>query len=221
MTGSDSGLKRQRGDDMKIGRLLLRLTVGGFFFGHGTQKLFGWFDGHGLDATANMFHQMGMRPGRRNAVAAGIAEAGGGAGLALGFATPLAAGAVTSVMLTAINRVHLKNGPWITSGGYEYNVVLIAAALALADTGPGPLSLDHALGTERNGSLAALAAAAIGVAGAVGAHKLAGSYLEEPAPAEAPAETVAEAPADTAATASGDGGPAAPASSSPAETPGS
>jgi putative oxidoreductase len=40
---------------MKIGRLLLRLSVGGFFIGHGTQKLFGWFGGHGLEATAKSF----------------------------------------------------------------------------------------------------------------------------------------------------------------------
>jgi uncharacterized membrane protein YphA (DoxX/SURF4 family) len=47
---------------MKIGRLLLRLSVGGFFFGHGAQKLFGWFGGHGLEATAAGFEQMGLRP---------------------------------------------------------------------------------------------------------------------------------------------------------------
>ena len=137
---------------MKIGRLLLRLTVGGFFFGHGTQKLFGWFGGHGLDATSQMFDGLGMRPGRRNAVAAGVAEAGGGAALALGLATPLAAGTLTSVMLTAIHRVHLKNGPWATNGGYEYNAVLIAAVLALAEVGPGEVSLDHAArdGAERS-----------------------------------------------------------------------
>jgi putative oxidoreductase len=181
---------------MKIGRLLLRLTVGGFFFGHGTQKLFSWFGGHGLDATANMFESLGMRPGRRNAIAAGAAEAAGGAALAAGFATPLAAGALTSVMLTAIHRVHLKNGPWVTNGGYEYNAVLIAAALALAEVGPGELSLDHALGTERSGPGAAVAAAAIGVIGAVGAHQLA---ARAPAPPPAPAEA-----AETAAP--GDGG---------------
>jgi putative oxidoreductase len=175
-----------------IGRLLLRLTVGGFFFGHGTQKLFGWFNGHGLEPTAQMFEGLGMRPGRRNAVAAGLAEAAGGAALATGFATPLAAGALTSVMLTAIHRVHLKNGPWATNGGYEYNAVLIAAVLALADVGPGNLSLDHALGSERNGPGAALAAAAIGVAGAVGAHELAKAYPEPPAPPAA-ASDAAEA----------------------------
>jgi putative oxidoreductase len=179
---------------MKIGRLLLRLTVGGFFFGHGTQKLFGWFGGHGVEPTAQMFESLGMRPGRRNAIAAGAAEAGGGAALALGLATPLAAGAITSVMLTAIHRVHLKNGPWVTNGGYEYNAVLIAAVLALAEAGPGKLSLDHALGQERSGPGWALAAAAIGAAGAAGAHQLAAAY---PAPSEA-----AQPPSDaTSATA--------------------
>jgi putative oxidoreductase len=161
---------------MKIGRLLLRLTVGGFFFGHGAQKLFGWFGGHGPDATAQMFESLGMRPGRRNALAAGAAEAGGGAALALGLATPLAAGTITSVMLTAINRVHLKNGPWATNGGYEYNAVLIAAVLALAEVGPGDLSIDHALGMERTGPGWALLAAAIGLAGAVGADRAAAAY---------------------------------------------
>jgi putative oxidoreductase len=176
----------RRESEMKIGRLLLRLVVGGFFFGHGTQKLRGWFGGHGLDATAQMFEQLGMRPGRRNAIAAGVAEAGGGTALALGFATPLAAAALTSTMLTAINRVHLKNGPWITNGGYEYNAVLIASVLALTEVGPGELSLDHALGNERSGPGWALAALGLGVAGAVGAHVLAGR--------EAPSEVEAAAP---------------------------
>jgi putative oxidoreductase len=178
---------------MKIGRLLLRLSVGGFFFGHGTQKLFGWFGGHGIEPTAQMFEGLGMRPGRRNAVAAGVAEAAGGSALAAGFATPLAAGALTSVMLTAINRVHLKNGPWVTNGGYEYNVVLIAAVLALTEVGPGELSLDHALGRERSGLGWTLAAAAIGAAGAVGAHQLAARHPETPAPE--PAQTATQAPA--------------------------
>jgi putative oxidoreductase len=167
---------------MKIARLLLRLTVGGFFFGHGTQKLLGWFGGHGIEPTAQMFESLGMRPGRRNAIAAGAAEAAGGAGIALGLATPLAAGALTSVMLTAINRVHLKNGPWVANGGYEYNAVLIAAVLAITEVGPGKLSLDHALGNERSGPGWALAAAAIGVAGAIGAHQLAAAQPEPPAP---------------------------------------
>ena len=186
---------------MKIGRLLLRLTVGGFFFGHGTQKLFGWFGGHGIEPTAQMFESLGMRPGRRNAIAAGAAEAGGGAALALGLATPLAAGAITSVMLTAINRVHLKNGPWVTNGGYEYNAVLIAAALALTEVGPGELSLDHAMGNERSGVGWTLAAAAIGVAGAVGAHQLAAAHPASDAAPDDATTATAPATADTDAAA--------------------
>jgi putative oxidoreductase len=168
---------------MKIGRLLLRLSVGGFFIGHGTQKLFGWFGGHGLEATAGAFEQMGLRPGKRNAIAAGAAEAGGGALLALGLATPLAGAALTGTMLTAIHRVHAKNGPWATDGGYEYNVVLIAAALTLVEVGPGRPSLDAALGRERPGW--AFASLLAGAAGAVGAHFAAAAA--SPAPEESPA----------------------------------
>jgi putative oxidoreductase len=184
---------------MKIGRLLLRLTVGGFFIGHGTQKLFGWFGGHGLEATGGFFEQIGLRPGKRHATAAGIAEAGGGALLTVGLATPVAASLITATMLTAIHRVHLSKGPWAADGGYEYNVVLIAAALALAEVGPGKVSLDAALGTERSGPGWALAALAAGVAGAAGAHLVASSAPEpepRPAPAE-PAPTTPE-PADPA-----------------------
>ncbi len=167
---------------MKVGRLLLRAAVGGFFIGHGTQKLFGWFGGHGLEATGQAFEGMGIRPGHVHATAAGVAETAGGAGMLLGFQTPLAASAIVSVMLTAINRVHLKNGPWATNGGYEYNAVLIAAALALAEAGPGPVSLDRLFGTERRGDRWALTALALGAAGAVGAHLYAESQPAVPEP---------------------------------------
>ena len=172
---------------MKIGRLILRLVVGGLFVGHGTQKLFGWFGGNGLDATAQGFEHLGLRPGRQNAIAAGAAEAGGGALLAVGLATPLASSVLIATMLTAIHRVHAKNGPWAGDGGYEYNLVLIAAALTLAELGPGALSLDGASGRERSGSGWALAALAAGAAGAYGSYALA--EAQQPAPA---AETSSE-----------------------------
>jgi putative oxidoreductase len=167
---------------MQIGRLLLRATVGGFFVGHGTQKLFGWFGGNGLEATAQGFEQLGLRPGRPNAIAAGAAEAGGGALLATGLATPFAASVLTATMITAIRTVHAKNGPWVTDGGYEYNIVLIAAALALVEVGPGDLSLDAALGQERSGAGWALAALISGALGAVGAQLAATAQPDPPAP---------------------------------------
>jgi putative oxidoreductase len=150
---------------MALGTLAVRGTVGPLFFGHGTQKLFGWFDGHGLEATAGGFESMGLRPGKRHAVAAGAAEALGGLLLTLGAATPVAAGLVTGSMVTAIRKVHAPNGPWVTSGGWEYNAVLIAAAVAVADAGPGEWSLDNALGLNLKGPLWALGALAAGAAG--------------------------------------------------------
>ncbi len=160
---------------MKIGRLLLRAAVGGFFIGHGTQKLFGWFGGSGLKNQASQFEGMGLKPGIVHAGAAGAAETLGGAGLLLGYRTPLASASLISVMLTAINRVHLKNGPWASKGGYEYNAVLIAAAASLAESGPGALSLDALRGKERSGAGWGVFSLALGAAGAAGAHFLAES----------------------------------------------
>jgi putative oxidoreductase len=147
---------------MSIGRLFLRLTVGALFIGHGTQKLFGWFGGPGLAATGEQFERLGMRPGRGHALAAGVSEAGGGAMLTLGYGTPVAAAGLTATMLTAIRRVHAGNGPWVTEGGFEYNLVLIGAVLTLAEAGPGPL----ALGRGRSGAGWALAALLAGAAAA-------------------------------------------------------
>jgi putative oxidoreductase len=172
---------------MKLGLTFLRAVVGVLFFGHGAQKLFGWFGGHGIEGTAGFFESLGLRPGRKHATAAGAAEAGGGALLALGFLTPAAAAALIGVMATAIQKVHFKNGPWVTNGGYEYNLALIAVLVTLADLGPGELSLDHALGTEVKGPLVALLALAAGIGGAAVMTGAGGSQAPEPAPApEAP-----------------------------------
>ncbi|MEA2197807.1 MAG: putative oxidoreductase [Solirubrobacteraceae bacterium] len=154
---------------MKIFRLLLRVVVGALFVGHGTHKLFGWFGGRGIKETAAVFEQMGLRPGLPNAIAAGLAEAGGGVLVAAGYMTPLGTASTIGSMLTAMHRVHLKNGPWVTNGGYEYNLVLILSLLTLTEEGPGPLSVDAIIGQERKGTgwaLASLAAAGLG-AGAV------------------------------------------------------
>src|SRR5512135_688625 len=153
------------GRSMRFGLTVLRWVIGALFFGHGTQKLFGWFGGHGPEGTGQFFESLGLRPGRRHATAAGAAEAGGGALLALGLFTPAAAAALVGVMSTAIEKVHFQKGLWATEGGYEYNLVLIAALLALVDVGPGDLSLDHALGIELRGPVVALLALAGGVAG--------------------------------------------------------
>jgi putative oxidoreductase len=155
-----------------LGRFLLRVTVGSIFVEHGTQKLFGWFGGPGPDGTGQFFESLGLRPGRRNAIAAGVAEAGGGTLLVLGLATPAAAAAVGSVMVTALRTAIWRDGIKVGTGGYES--LLLANAVAIADIGPGPFSLDAVLGGERRGTrwaAAALGAAVAGSALAIGAGR--------------------------------------------------
>ena len=117
----------------------------------------------------------------------------------LGAATPLASAALIATMLTAIHRVHLKNGPWVTDQGYEYNLVLIAAAAALAETGPGSPSIDDARGSQMYGPKWAVLALLLGALGAAGAHQVAQAG---PGPEPTPEDTPAPSPdVDAAATA--------------------
>jgi putative oxidoreductase len=145
--------------------LILRLVVGLSLAAHGAQKLFGWFGGYGLAGTGQFLEQLGFRSGRVQAAQAGIAEGVGGLFLAAGFLTPAAAAAVVAVMLVAAVSVHIKKGFFAQNGGYEYTLVLSGAALALAFTGPGALSLDEALGISRSGEIWGLAAVAAGLIG--------------------------------------------------------
>jgi putative oxidoreductase len=174
---------------MDLGRLLVRLAIGGTFFVHGTQKLFGWFGGPGLEGTGQFFESLGLRPGRRNAVAAGTVETGGGILVALGVATPLAAAGLTAVMITALRTAVWNEGFKPATG--EHEVLLATAALALAETGPGTPSIDSALGLEASGRTWALASLAAGAAGSAMAVSMGRRQQpEEPAapePAGAPA----------------------------------
>jgi putative oxidoreductase len=176
---------------MKLGITLLRAVVGGFFVGHGMQSLTGAFGGHGLEATGEMFESLGLRPGKHQATAAGVSEAAGGAMLLTGFLTPLAASMIIGTMSVAVRKVHLRNGPWATQQGYEYNAVLAASAFAVAAEGPGPLSLDHLLGTERSGLGVGLAALGAGVLGGAAAIEYGKRHAEPPAEPQ-PAESVRE-----------------------------
>ena len=173
---------------MSFGLFILRVVIGVLFVGHGTQKLFGWFGGPGIDGAEGMFGSLGYRKPRTMAVLAGVAEAGAGVLLVLGFLVPLAAAAIIGVMVNAIATVHAGNGPWVSDGGWEYNLVLITAGTAFAFSGPGWAGLDPALGWG-------LAEPGWGVAAVVAGLVAAGITLalrEKPAAAEAQADTEAQ-----------------------------
>jgi len=152
----------QRSKD--LGLLALRLGLGGTLVAHGAQKLFGAFGGGGIEGTAGAMHAMGFRPGKQNAVLAGASEAGGGALLALGLATPVGGAAVAAAMAAAV-AVHRPNGFFAMSGGFELPGVLGLSAASLSLSGPGRYSVDAALGHKLTApwiTVVALVAAGVG-----------------------------------------------------------
>jgi putative oxidoreductase len=146
---------------MSYGILLLRLVVGIAFIGHGTQKLFGWFGGYGPKGTGGFFASQGYRAGVLMAVVAGLSEAGGGTLLALGFATPLAAAMLATVMINAIASVTFKKSFML---GSEIEITYLTIAVSLAAIGPGRFSIDRAIGWDDNISGVWWGVAALGLA---------------------------------------------------------
>jgi len=131
-----------------IGLLILRLVVGLIMAGHGAQKLFGWFGGPSLQGTTGWLRSLGLRPALFWALMAGLSEFGGGLLLALGFLSPLGSLGLIGAMLMAIILVHWGKGLWNANGGSETPLTNLAAALALAFTGPGAYALDTVLGIK-------------------------------------------------------------------------
>lgn len=130
-----------------LGEPLVRLTAGLFLMPHGAQKLFGWFGGYGIEATGQFFAtKLGLPAGL--ALLAGLIEFFGGLALAAGLLTRLSAALAAGLMLVAAIQVHLGNGFFWTSGGYEYPLMWELIALSFVLRGGGRYSLDAAIGWE-------------------------------------------------------------------------
>ncbi len=129
-----------------IGVLIVRIVVGCLMAGHGAQKLFGWFGGHGLKGTASWMESMNMRPGKTWALMAGVSEFGGGLLTALGFLNPLGSLGTIGAMGMATAKAHWGKPIWETSGGAELPAIYAAVALGVGIAGPGDISLDKAFG---------------------------------------------------------------------------
>ncbi|MEV7427703.1 MULTISPECIES: DoxX family membrane protein [unclassified Streptomyces] len=126
-----------------VGLLLLRVVLGLTMAAHGSQKLFGWFGGGGIDGTGAFFTMSGYPSGKALAVVAGLSETLGGLGLAIGLLTPLAGAAVVGTM---VNAIAVKGtGHFFAPAGIEYELLLTAGAAALALTGPGRIAVDRFL----------------------------------------------------------------------------
>ncbi|MGR2770357.1 DoxX family protein [Photobacterium ganghwense] len=129
--------------------LALRVPVGIILMAHGSQKLFGWFGGYGLEGTGQWMASIGLAPGFLMALLAGSAEFFGGLFILLGLLTRPAAAVVAFTMAVAIASVHLENGLFMANNGYEFGLALLAMAVSLAISGAGKLGLDNLLANRR------------------------------------------------------------------------
>jgi len=154
---------------VSIGLLALRIVIGLAMAAHGSQKLFGWFGGHGLTGTGGFFEMIGFRPGRMFALIAGATEFLSGLLIALGFLGPVGPALMLSVMIVAALTVHLQNGFFAQSNGVEVTVLFAVGAIALAFTGFGQFSLDALTGLDAAfGPAESIIGLGLGVAGAIG-----------------------------------------------------
>jgi putative oxidoreductase len=125
---------------LDFGLLILRLVLGLTMAAHGYNKFFG---GGRIAGTAGWFESIGMKPGTFHARVAATTEMAAGLGLAAGLLTPVTAAGFVALMLVAAWTVHRHNGFFIVKEGWEYNMVLAVAAVAVATAGAGRYSLDH------------------------------------------------------------------------------
>ncbi len=128
-----------------LAALALRIPVGLILAAHGSQKLFAWFGGYGLEGTGQWMASIGLEPGYLMALLAGSAEFFGGLALVFGLLTRPAALVSAFTMLIAIFSVHISNGLFMSNNGYEYALTLFAVTIALAIQGGGALSVDRVL----------------------------------------------------------------------------
>jgi putative oxidoreductase len=129
---------------------IVRVILGVIMFAHGSQKVLGWFGGHGLKGTTGYFVSIGIPLPVAYLVC--FTEFLGGISLVLGLFTRIAALGVAAVMVGAIVKVHLPNGFFMNwdlapgkGHGFETNLALLAMALACVIAGGGALSIDRLL----------------------------------------------------------------------------
>ncbi|MFJ2833256.1 DoxX family protein [Streptomyces sp. NPDC087263] len=136
------------GTAASFGLLELRLVIAVIMAFHGTQKLFGWWDGGGLDRAEKFFGAQGFRPPRLMALVAGVTETTGAVLLGTGALSVLGTAMLTGV-LTNVTALHLRNGLDGKKHGFEFELMILAGVIAVGFCGPGRWSIDHWLDLPR------------------------------------------------------------------------
>lgn len=113
-----------------VGLLLIRLGLAAVFIIHGWAKV------QNIEATAGFFSKLGL--GMFWVYVVAYVEFLGGLAMLTGFLARKAGLLLAIDMLVAIYLVHWSQG---FSGGYEFPLILLLAALAIFFSGPGKYSL--------------------------------------------------------------------------------
>lgn len=121
-----------------VAPLVLRVAVGLIFAMHGWQKL----TVMQIGGVEGMLNALGFPMAGILAPILIIAELAGGILLILGLFTHWAAKILSFVALVALVAVHLKNGFFMATGGYEFILLILAASVSVLITGPGKYSVD-------------------------------------------------------------------------------
>lgn len=169
--GPEPVAAKPRRGTLDLGLLILRLAVGGTLILHGLQKLVGLWGGPGLDGFASLLRDAGYRWPEALSIAGAVGEIAAGVFLVVGLLTPLAAAAVVAIMVNAVLFTHdLEPGLQYFAGdgsGFEYEVLLVAAAVSLTLTGPGRIALDGPRGWATRPFVGSFVALVLGVAAGV------------------------------------------------------
>ena len=128
---------------------MLRMLIGGLFIVHGFQKVMTALYGPGLGGFAQSLQSIGFFPGLFWAWAVTIVEFVGGIFIFVGFATRIAALAITIEMIVAALKVNLARGFLWTRGGLEVPLIFAVIGIIFVLTGPSFPSVDHAAGWEQ------------------------------------------------------------------------
>jgi len=137
--------------DPGVALAVLRVILGAIFVYHGFGKL------TGIEQTAGFFGAVGIPAAGLAAWTVALLEFFGGLALVMGTLARPAAALLVPVMIGAIVTVHApsgfantnivgmsESGPVFGMPGWEFNLILIAALMAIALGGAGRAALDPA-----------------------------------------------------------------------------
>jgi putative oxidoreductase len=120
---------------MDLASLILRVGLGVMFLAHGLQKVFGLFGGPGIEGFSRMLTGLGFKPALFWAYLAAYVELLGGLSLIAGLSTRISSLLLLILMVVATLKVHISKGFFMSTGGFEYNLISVCIALMILGTG--------------------------------------------------------------------------------------